>query len=413
MNIALYTGMFQRNQDGVARCLHRLVKTMANQGHHVFIASPALSYIDHPNLTFYKIKSFPLFFYPQYQVSMADFRYIQAILEYKPDIIHISTPDLMGIILFFFARRFRIPVVFIHHSDIVRVFSYFGLGFLHYIINSILPILYNGSIATFCPTVYYKQELKKLGVKRVGIWSRGVDHTTFSATLRDEALRSEWGSPQKKIILYAGRLVWNKRLDIIIRVYDQFQKKSDLATQFVFIGEGPIRSELEERMPKALFLGFLEGKALGRAIASGDIFLFPSDTDTFGQVVQEALTCGLPAIVSDVGGCQEIIEHSHAGFVIKNNDVKGYYQACVELLQDPHLLSQLRENGIQYSKKRDWDTINGQLISQYQKIVNYWQSKKAYRRFKKIGDAFRLPIIDEIEKIIREKLSKQKIARES
>ena len=403
MNIALYSGMFKRNVDGVARCLHRLVHTMAGQGHHVFIGSPALSYIDHPNLTFFKVKSFPLFFYPQYEVAVPDMRYIQAVLEYKPDIIHISTPDFMGMVLYFFAKRFRIPVVFIHHSDINRVFNYFGLGFLHSIINSLLKVLYSGSVATYCPTQIYRKELMDMGVKRVGIWSRGVDHSDFNADYRDPDLRTSWGSPEKKIIIYAGRLVWNKRLDIVIRMYQKFHHMDKNPTQFVIIGEGIIEDELKKRMPHAIFTGFLEGKELGKYLASGDIFIFPSDTDTFGQVVQEAITSGLPSLVSNVGGCQEIVNTSGAGFVIKNGDVNGYYNACLSLLQDENLREEFRRKGIEFGKTRDWDTINRRLISQYQKIMQFWQYKKAYVRFKRVSDAYRPRIFDEIEKLLKKK----------
>ncbi|MHA1619934.1 MAG: glycosyltransferase [Promethearchaeota archaeon] len=401
MNIALYTGMFKRNQDGVARCLHRLVHTMADQGHHVFIGSPALSYIDHPNLTFFKVKSFPLFFYTQYEVAVPDMKYIQTILEYKPDIIHISTPDFMGMVLYFFAKRFRIPVVFIHHSDINRVFNYFGLGFSHSIINSLLKVLYNGSVATYCPSQIYKKELIDMGVKRVGIWSRGVDHSDFNADYRDSDLRTSWGAPEKKIILYAGRLVWNKRLDIVISMYQKFQRMDKNPAQFVIVGEGIIEEELKEKMPEAIFTGFLEGRELGKALASGDIFIFPSDTDTFGQVVQEAITSGLPSVVSDVGGCQEIVNTSGAGYVIKNGDVNGYYNACLKLLQNDSLRENLSKKGIKYGKTRDWDSINRELISQYQKIMQFWKYKKAYVRFKNLSDVYRPKIFDEIEKRLK------------
>ncbi|MCF2139296.1 MAG: glycosyltransferase family 1 protein [Candidatus Lokiarchaeota archaeon] len=401
MHIALYTGMFKRNKDGVARCLHKLVRTFANHGHHVFIASPVLSYIDHPNLSFYKIKSKPLFFYPDYHISLFDFKYIQSILEYKPDIIQISTPDLIGLMLFFFARRYRIPVVFIHHSDIVRVFNYFGLGFLHYIINSILPLIYNKAIITFCPTNFYKRELHQLGVKRVGIWSRGVDHTIFNSDHRDKKLRKKWGAPEKKIILYAGRLVWNKRLDILIKVYQKFQKQNKIDTQFVLVGEGPILSTLVKKMPTAIFTGFLEGEELGTAIASGDLFLFPSDTDTFGQVVQEALSCGLPAIVSNVGGCQEIVHSSRAGMVISNNDVNAYYQACYKTLNDSQLYKKMRQNGIEFTRHRNWDSINLDLLKKYEKIVSFWQHKKAYKRYQRLGDSYRINIFTEIQRLLK------------
>jgi glycosyltransferase involved in cell wall biosynthesis len=227
----------------------------------------------------------------------------------------------------------------------------------------------------FVPSHGVLTELKTHGITNLKIWSRGIHPHLFNPQLRSETLRSAWGSPLKKIIVYSGRFVWYKGLRVFIDVYQLFQQRRPNQAAFVLLGSGPEENVLRKAMPKAIFPGYLHGEALGQAYASADIFFFPSVTETFGNVVQEAVSCGLPAVVSDVGGCQEIVRNSQAGLIAKARDTEDYFNCLTRLIDDPLLYRTLRENGLNYFKHRSWNEINQIVIDQYHHTVAAAQKK--------------------------------------
>ena len=133
-------------------------------------------------------------------------------------------------------------------------------------------------------------------------------------------------------------------------------------------GDGPIRKELEKRMPDAVFTGYITGKELSEVYASSDIFLFPSTTESFGNVIQEALASGIPAVVSDVGGCQEIIRNSKGGLIAVADDADHFFHHISTLLDDPDLYSYLKENGLRYADLQNWESINQVIIDEYETV---------------------------------------------
>ncbi|MCF2141817.1 MAG: glycosyltransferase family 1 protein [Candidatus Lokiarchaeota archaeon] len=369
MKIAIYLGTFKKNHDGVARATYNLVDSFLANNNKVFVASPLITPQLRKNLTLFQFPSIPIFFYPEYKFGIPIGRFFRKLNQFKPDIIHIATPDLIGLILSLYARIQNIPHVFIHHSDVVRVFQYYKMGFLERSINWMYRTFYNKACAVFTPTLKIKDDLEKLGIHRVFLWSRGIDRTQFHPSFRNCAIRNSWKVGKRKVILYTGRLVWYKDLLVIAEVYRLFQSKFPSKSLFVLAGDGPIRHELEELMPEAIFLGYIEDKMLSQVFASADIFLFPSTTETFGQVVQEALASGIPAIVSDIGGCQEIIQESNAGLVVHAKKPKLFFQACLQLINNDDLYNKFCQNALNFSENRSWEYINKEIIKKYQKIV--------------------------------------------
>jgi glycosyltransferase involved in cell wall biosynthesis len=167
-------------------------------------------------------------------------------------------------------------------------------------------------------------------------------------------------------------------LDVFLNVYELFKEKGPKDVSFVLAGDGPIRGELESRMPDAHFPGYLHGKDLSEVYASADIFLFPSTTETLGNVVQEALSSGLPAVVSDIGGCKEIVHRSHGGLIAKAKDPYAFYEKCKRLIEDEELYNQKQSNGLKFAEEQKWDKINGKLIEEYKNLVNK-RMRRTYR----------------------------------
>jgi glycosyltransferase involved in cell wall biosynthesis len=155
-----------------------------------------------------------------------------------------------------------------------------------------------------------------------------------------------------------------------MRVYGDFSVRGLLSrVRFILAGDGPIKETLKERMPEAVFPGYLSGTELSRVYASSDVFLFPSTTETFGNVIQEALASGLPALVSDQGGCQEIIAASGAGLVCQAGNAEAFFDACRNLVNNPDRREILRNRGLAWVRSRDWDHVNAAVISAYKNLV--------------------------------------------
>ena len=371
MKIALYTGTFVKDKDGVARTLYEFVRCIKDMGHKVSVWSPEVTEgIEDTDMTVQKMPSIPVVLYPDYKLGFFGPGTKKQLDGLKPDIIHVSTPDLVGREFLLYGRRNNIPVVSVYHTDFPSYLTYYQLSILTPPVWSYLKWFYNNSIVTLVPTKTMEKRLRSKGIHNTIIWSRGIKDKDFSPRNRSDKIRRKWGVEEKKVVLYSGRFVWYKDLKVFISVYERIKEKYDNEVAFVLLGSGPAEEELKNSMPDAIFPGYLKGKDLGVAYASGDILLFPSTTETFGNVVQEALASGIPAIVSDVGGCKDIVNISKGGLVAKAKDTDSFYQKISTLIDNDEILEKLRKNGLEFAKSRSWDNINRSLLDKYEQIIN-------------------------------------------
>lgn len=368
MKIALYTGTFVRDKDGVARTLFELVNCIKNKGHKVKVWSPDVAQeSSDENVDVRKLSSVPVLVYPDYKVGFFGPRTKKELDDFKPDIIHISTPDLVGREFLQYGKRNNIPAVSVYHTDFPSYLKYYQLGALTPPMWGYLRWFYNNSVNTLVPTRAMEKRLISKGINNTFIWSRGIKGDLFSPGKRSEKIRQEWKAEKRKVILYSGRFVWYKDLKTFIKVYEELVGLKD-DVKFVLLGSGPAEKELKESMPEAVFPGYLKDEKLAMSYASGDIFFFPSTTETFGNVVQEALASGLPSVVSNVGGCKEIIKQSNGGLISNAKDPGSFTKNIERLLDDEDLYNSLRENGLEFAKKRSWRYVNEQLLEKYEEI---------------------------------------------
>ncbi|RLI66112.1 MAG: glycosyltransferase family 1 protein [Promethearchaeia archaeon] len=381
MRFAIYSGTFKKNQDGVARATYELVDSLLKRHHRILLGAPMITPQKRKGLKLVEVPSIPFNFYPDYRCALPSIKFYRELDEFQPDLIHIATPDLMGLLTLVYAKRRNIPVVFIHHTDFQSYMKYFQVDWLVKTMWPAMVAVYNKALNVFAPTQQYVDLLQHKGVKHVDIWSRGIDRNQFNPKYRSQTLRKQWGAENKKVFLFVGRLVWYKGLRTFVRLYRYFEDRLDKDIAFVLAGDGPIRSHLEKSMPKAIFTGYLEGEALGKAYASSDVFLFPSTTETFGQVIQEALASGLPVIVSDKGGCQEIVKTSNGGIIVPSKNMTEWKRACEIMLTDAEQYHKFREAGLKYAKERSWEKVNGKLIEKYENYALLWNRMQRFNRY--------------------------------
>ncbi len=370
MKVALYAGTYVKDKDGAVRSIYQLVASMIKNGHEVVVWTPDFTPGDKAMVPVNLTPSVPIPLYPDYKLGFYNAVTEKQLDDFAPDIVHISTPDIVGRKFLRYAKKKGLPVGSAYHTDFPSYLSYYHLGFAEPAMWRTLRKFYNACDVTLAPNESVRERLTGKGIERVELWSRGIDKELFDPSRRSDKLRRTWDAEGRTVIVYAGRFVPYKDVEVVMSLYERFvdEGRGD-KVRFVMIGSGPEEAEMRRRMPDAIFTGYLTGAALPEAYASGDIFLFPSTTEAFCNVALEALATGLPAVVSDVGGCQELVERSGGGFVAKAGDIGEFFDCCTKLMQNGELFRAMRERGLAFAEDKSWSAVNGQLIDRYQRMI--------------------------------------------
>lgn len=370
MKIALYAGIFKKDQDGATKTLYELTDTLLEQGVVIGVWGYKITPRSRKGLSLFNVPSIPIPLYPEYRVTCPTHNLKKQLLDFQPDVIHVAAPDFTGLWLMRFARQREIPVLTSFHTDFPSYLKYYKLGFLWEWSWRKLSRFYNEGRVVMAPTAEMMDQLKIHGVRHVKLWPRGIHTDRYNPGFRNQELRRKWGAMGKKVILYSGRFVWYKDLDVFCNIYDRFKETGRNDVVFVLAGDGPIKEELKQRMPEAVFPGYLTGRELSVTYASSDLLLFPSTTEAFGNVVLEAMASGIPAVVSNVGGCQEIIARSGGGLIAEAGSAESFYRRCLQLLDDLRFYTITCGKGFDYAREQSWTSINNRVIAEYRRIMS-------------------------------------------
>ncbi len=370
MRILYFTEALLPHVDGVSRTLARLFTTLESQGVDFRVVSPF-----QPDTSIswsWRVRELPYARFPlyrDYRVSLPVRGLAEELDEYAPELIHVVSPTLMAVWAQHYARRSGIPVVSSFHTHFVSYFRYYGVGALEGFGWSYLRWFYNRCDAVYAPTREIIRELEAQGIQRLELWSRGIDPARFSPRFCDAALREAVkAGDDTPILLLVSRLVKEKDLLDLVEV-DRLLRERGRDFRLVFVGDGPLREELEAALPHAFFAGHQTGEALSRWYASADVFVFPSTTETLGNVVLEALASGLPAVVADQGGPPELIEPGENGFIARANDTADFAAKIEILLDNAQLRQRMGWWARESAADRNWEAINGRLIGSYRELI--------------------------------------------
>jgi phosphatidylinositol alpha 1,6-mannosyltransferase len=378
LRIAYFTESLYPHVDGVSRTLARLFATLETRGVEFVVFSPfvpgtEVSWSHRVRPT--RFLKFPL--YPDYRVSLPGGRRVPRILdEFRPTLVHVVSPTPMASWAQRLARRRGLPVVSSFHTHFVSYFRYYG-RFLGDPGVRALERLGWGALRRFyrrCDVVYPPSdsiitELAAHDILNTELWSRGIDLSRFSPSYRDAALRTALDADDRTpVLLLVSRLVREKDLADLVEVH-RILRQREVRHRLVLVGDGPMRDELERALPDAHFAGHQSGEALARWYASADVFVFPSTTETLGNVVLEALASGLPAVVVDRGGPRDLVVGGETGWVARANDPVDIADRLQPLLQSPELRERMAAAGLASAAARDWEAINGGLLESYRRVV--------------------------------------------
>lgn len=366
IKVAFVAEMLVENADGAIRTMYQIINRIPkDRFEFLFICGvPPKEKFDFEVLT---VPTTPLPININYSMALpflAERKMTEKLKTFQPDIIHISTPSPLGHFALKYGNRNKIPVSSIYHTHFLSYVDYY----LRKVPLMIPPIkekiiqfttaFYNRCQLTLVPTNNIIDELADYGVKRnrMKLWQRGIDKHLFHPSKKDKNYIQNIVQNKRPNLIFASRLVWEKNLDTLIKVYKQTQRES-LDYNFIIVGDGPAKMELEQAMPKALFLGHQSHETLAVLYASSDVFLFPSNTESYGNVVIEAMASGLPCVIANGGGSGSLVQDGYNGISCPTHDTQAYLDGIQTILNHPNARENFIQNGFQYTRHLDWDQL--------------------------------------------------------
>ncbi len=369
MKVLYFAETIKSNQDGVTRVLDKIIEY--NQKHGIeflFVTSVGYDNTDNLKFDYLLTKSLPIPGYEGYRFSISSKSHIIKIIDgFKPDLIHIHSPFLLGWSAIRIAKKLNIPCIATYHTHFASFTKHHRAGFLEPLINLHNRFIYNACDLTIAPSKYIYSYLKRKKIKNLWILPHGVDMRLFCPIYRSPSWRYQF-EKEKTLLLYVGRIVWEKNLMVLANALkDLFESRNDF--EFIFVGTGPAEESLKEILPKAHFLGLKTGRELSNIYASCDAFVFPSDTETFGNVTIEAMASGLPCIVANKGGSVDLVEDMKNGILFDSNDASDLKKAIIFLLNHKDIRELLSEGALETVKHFSWHTILSSMEEIYKRTI--------------------------------------------
>jgi glycosyltransferase involved in cell wall biosynthesis len=372
LRIALISGNYNYVRDGANQALNRLVGFLLRQGCKVRTYSPTVAEPAFPPTgDLVSLPSIAAPGRPEYRLPLGLTRGVRKDLEaFAPNIVHIASPDLSSHRAVSWARARKIPAVASVHTRFETYLSYYHLELLEPAVRAGLRRLYLRCDALLVPAESTAAVLRAQRMNRnISIWSRGVDRTQFNPDRRSMEWRGSHGIDDEELVVaFLGRIVMEKGLDVFAAVHDELVA-AGVPHRVLVIGEGPARPWFEKALPKGIFVGHQEGPDLARALASADLFLNPSITETFGNVTLEAMACALPVVAAAATGATNLVRDGETGTLAEPGDICALAAAIAAYAADPDLRRRHGEAGLAFAKTQDWDVINGSVLNTYARAI--------------------------------------------
>ena len=368
LRVALITSSYNFIADGVALTLNRLVGYLLAQGVEVLVFAPTS---DTPAFahqgTIVSVPSIALPGRPEYRLAFGlGARATRALLDFQPDIMHLAVPDFLGLAALAFARRHNIPAVASYHTRYETYLKHYwytrGLeGWL----KRRLKRFYGAVREVYVPSDSTREALLADGLRdNFKPWPRGIDTARFTPAKRNAAWRAQHGiGADEIVILHVSRLVREKRLDTLTAALKQ------LSYRKVIVGDGPDRGFAEAALPDALFLGHQSGDDLATAYASSDLFIFPSDSESFGNVTLEAMASGLSCVCANATGSRSLVVDGETGFLADASDADAFAWHLSTLASDATLRSRMGSAARTRALTFSWEETLGRMLGYYRALV--------------------------------------------
>ncbi len=374
MKVVFVTETYFPEVNGVAMTLKKIIDGLVERGHEVEVFRPRQSKEDtgrRNNPREIAMGGFPIPRYSELKFGWPAKRvFLKYFLNEHPDLVHVVTEGPLGFSAISAARKIGIPCVTDFHTNFHAYSKHYKFGLLHRLVLKYLRWFHNRALATFVPSKDIARQLKESGFHNVRVLGRGVDLSRFSPGKRNMALRSEWGVwEDEMVVIYVSRVAAEKNFELAIRAYREMEDILP-GVKFVVVGDGPMRQELAEANPDIIFSGMRHDEDLASHFSSADLFIFPSLTETFGNVVTEAMASGLPVLAFDYAASGEYIESGVNGYKAEFGDEEDFYRKAILLAKNPENWTAMGMAAREAVESLGWDHIIDQIERDFRLFLN-------------------------------------------
>ena len=378
MKIAFFTETFLPKVDGIVTRLTKTIDNLVQKGDEVVVFCPEGCPTEYKGAKIIGVAAMPLPLYPELKLGLPGPAVSDALENFKPDLIHVVNPAVLGLGGIWLAKSNNIPLIASYHTHLPKYLEHYGMGMLEPLLWELLKAAHNQALLNLCTSTAMVEELESKGIKRTALWQRGVDTETFKPEYRNQEMRNKLLGkyPDKNsLLIYVGRLSAEKQIERIKPVLEEIPDAC-----LALVGDGPYRNQLEKifENTQTNFIGYLSGEELASAYASGDIFLFPSSTETLGLVLLEAMAAGCPVIGANKGGIPDIINDGVNGCLYDPDGVdqgkSSLIEATKKILNNNTKKENMRIEARKESEKWNWSQATLQLKKYYEETLKEVQN---------------------------------------
>lgn len=375
MRVALFTDTFLPDINGVAKTLGRWVEYLQAKGVECKIYAPYSESPDEGMCRVERFYSIPFLLYPECRMAIPNpIQVNRSLKAFAPDLIHVATPFNLGLTGLHYARKHNVPIVASYHTHFDQYLAYYKLQWMEPMLWKYMLWFHQDCRKLYVPSESTLRHLRDKGLKHLEIWSRGVDTERFRPIVNRDQVWREYGvNPAKFILLFVGRLAPEKSVDILLQTFQSLPSGIRANAHLVIAGDGPLYQPLLEKygeQPAITFIGFKQGKSLSQLYAAADVFLFPSATETFGNVVLEAMASGTPVIGAAAGGVKDTVKHNESGLLCPPGGIAEFVNAVELLYHNEGCRVALSKAGRSYSLQQSWDGIFSRLYDSYLGVLD-------------------------------------------
>jgi glycosyltransferase involved in cell wall biosynthesis len=368
LRVALITETFLPKIDGIVTRLCHTIRHLRSLGHSVLVVAPAGVH-EYEGVPVHGVPGFPFPIYPELKLAIPRPSIGAALEAFCPDLVHAINPAVLGLSAFFYTERHSVPLVVSYHTHLPKYLRFYGLARLEGLTWWLIRETYNRADLMLATSRAMQGELEKQGIRRVRLWRRGVDTALFHPSRASAAMRTRLtaGHSDDKLLLYVGRLSAEKEVERCREVLAAIP-----GLRLALVGDGPHRQRLERHFSgtPTHFAGFLQGEELASAFASADAFLLPSQTETLGLVLLEAMAAGCPVVAPRAGGIPDIVQDGVTGHLYDPSQPGGAADAVRRLLADAGHRAEIARQARADVEQWGWDAAARELDGYYAEVLN-------------------------------------------